>query len=508
MEGSSGGASSSPGIFTQLTPTSQRTYNRYFGPGHEILTSPVIISNAELSLLSKEIIQIKSQFQTDTDIIEQAETLSKSIQQLSNNRSQIPDNQNIKEKKKIDFRYPQYSLGPFLVIIESTEQNLGKIHPMNLGKKLHQKGINGIKNISKKGKKRIAIEFTSAKAANQFISQDGLGDPNHEIYIPSRLIASRGVIKDVGNDISEEDVLQADSKVKILGAKRLNRRTVIEKEIKYIPSNTWVLTFEGKMLPNKIAIWGCIRDVTLYVGPVIQCYKCLRYGHTEKNCNGQKKCRNCAEKHDEKECNNSNNPKCIYCESKHSSTDRTCPEFFRQKKINEIIATENISYFEASKIMKKDYISPQLQPQSYPPLNREKSNNSIEESNLISVANRRLLIEKPNISSSYNSIAKKRRTSLPKTIGYDKAAHNNLLIENSSHKFDPSTILLNQNSNINSNLNIILNSLDRDSVSKTEFLKLIELVEYLKGYYNVIESPNMSDEVSMDTTNMDSGDQS
>lgn len=185
--------------------------------------------------------------------------------------------------------------------------------------------IKGIKNISKKGKKRIAVEFDIPDRANSFLNNHPfIQDQDIDVFIPARMVCSRGVVKNVGSDITKEDFLNfAQSRVTILDARQLNRRVVRDDRISYEPSNTWVVTFKGKNLPDKIGLWGCIRHVSLYVGPVIQCYNCLRYGHTKTNCHSpleSKRCRNCGENHDEAICSNSDKPKCIFCDGKHAST--------------------------------------------------------------------------------------------------------------------------------------------------------------------------------------------
>ncbi|KAK9872147.1 hypothetical protein WA026_016201 [Henosepilachna vigintioctopunctata] len=125
MEVNSGGAVSSPIIFTHLTPKSQRTYNRHFSSDHIITSPPISYSNADLTLLSKEIQQLKTQFSSDPEMTEQAEFLSQSVQQLFNNNGSS-FNPLKEQKKKIEFKYPQFSVGPFLVIVESSDQNLAE----------------------------------------------------------------------------------------------------------------------------------------------------------------------------------------------------------------------------------------------------------------------------------------------------------------------------------------------------------------------------------------------
>ncbi|KAL3269228.1 hypothetical protein HHI36_008309 [Cryptolaemus montrouzieri] len=106
----------------------------------------------------------------------------------------------------------------------------------------------------------------------------------------------------------ESDIKSAQSRVNILGATQLRRRVRKESgDAEYVPSNSRVVTFKTKTLPHKISIWGCTREVSLYIGPVIQFYNCFRYGHSSKS---SKICSNCGSDHDESKSETKEDPKC------------------------------------------------------------------------------------------------------------------------------------------------------------------------------------------------------
>lgn len=429
----------SPRTIGLLTPTSQKILNNLYSIGEE--SDGENFSVAELSLLSREVNKLVDSFHDDSEIIEEANFLSQSISQIMTQKA----NRSKPNKTKLQFKYNHTDLGPFMVIIESkSTRNIGNIHPMNLAKKLNTLNYKGIKNISKRGKNRISLEFDFPDKANNFLKENPfVNDPDIDVFIPARMVSSKGVIKYVGSEITKEDIINhAESKVKILDARQLNRRITTEGVVSYVPSNTWILTFQGKNLPDRIVLWGCMRHVTLYVGPVIQCYNCLRYGHTKVNCSNpvdSKRCRNCASNHNEGECPDPNNPKCVFCSGKHASTDRNCPEFLRQKKINNLIAVENISYFEAVKLIPKTYNvnlstqdnyspSQQLRSQLFPQL-PSRATNTIEDSTIVSVHNRRTLLNSRSTSApSYSAVLGKKRRKNPQSPGYDHDLHDSQLL--------------------------------------------------------------------------------
>lgn len=61
---------------------------------------------------------------------------------------------------------------------------------------------------------------------------------------------------------------------------------------------------------------------------ILQCFKCLGYGHSAKNCNFPTACKNCAGDHHHKECTNPNSHKCANC-IKIDNGPREAPSYCR-----------------------------------------------------------------------------------------------------------------------------------------------------------------------------------
>ena len=92
---------------------------------------------------------------------------------------------------------------------------------------------------------------------------------------------------------------------------------------------------------------GIIRNIH----PVVQCFKCLRYGHTKILCKSTiNHCGKYGEEHDKEFCQNEFQY-CVYCKSNdHGSIARSCPIYLKQRRIKEIMAKNNVSFKEAEKI--------------------------------------------------------------------------------------------------------------------------------------------------------------
>ncbi|KAL4104694.1 hypothetical protein QTP88_019976 [Uroleucon formosanum] len=73
----------------------------------------------------------------------------------------------------------------------------------------------------------------------------------------------------------------------------------------------------------------------------VQCSNCLRFGHTGRFCRSKPRCSPCSEtNHNLLSCTTATitDPTCFYCKGSHIASDRSCPEWIRQKKIKKIMA--------------------------------------------------------------------------------------------------------------------------------------------------------------------------
>lgn len=78
---------------------------------------------------------------------------------------------------------------PFIVELENRRSDAAeKIHPLNIGKQMFQTGIKSVKNISPRGPKRVAIEFTNQISANLFLVNEDFINLGYKMYIPQRLV--------------------------------------------------------------------------------------------------------------------------------------------------------------------------------------------------------------------------------------------------------------------------------------------------------------------------------
>nr|XP_022907904.1 uncharacterized protein LOC111419355 [Onthophagus taurus] len=273
-----------------------------------------------------------------------------------------PDKINENSHNNDNNRYCCMDLPPYVVYVESLDKSIGNLHDMQVGKKLFESGLRGILRVDKRGRNRIEAEFNNYNNANEFLSCFLVKKENWRAFIPSHRVTCKGIIRGVDTSLSEETILKlikTENRREVLHIRRLKRKTTNEQgEIIFVTTGTIVATFAGTTLPRHVSIWYSHRIPEVYISPVIQCFNCLRYGHTKTLCKSQKRCSRCSDHHDLHMCQ-SDIIKCIHCGQPHLSTEagtplanRVCPEYLRQKKIKEIMATHNYSAYEANLLIK------------------------------------------------------------------------------------------------------------------------------------------------------------
>lgn len=268
-------------------------------------------------------------------------------------------------------RFKDKDSGPFFVFVEHKTLNIGRMHPMKLGEKLLQ--LTGydkqIKEISRIGRNRIKIELHSGNIANKLVTHSFFTENDYVAYIPSFLTEKRGVVRFVDTSFSETELLNIiDSDVPVKHVHRMKRAIRSDDNVTYVPRQVIVVTFEGVKIPQHIFINKVRCSVDAYIQPVVQCFNCLRFGHTSTQCKSKKRCKKCSTEVlvDCDDCG----AWCVFCKNNnHQSVDKKCPEFTKQKKIKEAMCYLNVSFKEAeavvdnpaySSIVKKNRFSPLL----------------------------------------------------------------------------------------------------------------------------------------------------
>ena len=326
---------------------------------------------------------------------------SPSNQALLNTTNSTPN----MSSQKFENRFDLSDAGPFIIMLESLNQNIGNLHPMSIGRLLlleHKELDKFIQSITAAGKNRVKIIFKTAYHANILLSSKIIEQKEIRAYIPQYLTKRLGVIRGVDFSLTDDDIKSMISPLTgqfftVLDAQRLKRKIIVEgKEPEYKPTGSIKVTFKGQRLPSSISLCKVICTVEPFIHRVVQCFNCLRYGHISKQCKSKVRCDKCGNEHNTTECPSASPPSCIFCKGGHTSTNRTvCPEFQKQKNIKSLMANENISYRDAAKKLDNSFStavqSPILcTPEDFPSLyerRKRKKSNTTPKNSFYSVEN-------------------------------------------------------------------------------------------------------------------------
>lgn len=279
-----------------------------------------------------------------------------------------PDNNvSVSENKDLnsfDFtnNYKITDKGPYFVYVEHINKNFGRLFPVKVGYFLLENNEfkHDIIDITSVGVSRVKVVFKNYSTANSLIQHEIITKNKLIAYIPSFFNHRKGVIRMVDTFFSEEFLFKniECSNSKVTNVQRMKRR-VVDKEgnSSLIDRQMIIVTFTGNSLPEKVRINLTYFAVDPYIQPVVQCLRCLKYGHIAKLCKSKTQlCHICGNEHDDKivakkTCSVSDSH-CIYCKTNdHSSVSKKCPVYSHQSKIKKEMAYRNIAFKDAEKLV-------------------------------------------------------------------------------------------------------------------------------------------------------------
>lgn len=325
--------------------------------------------------------------------------------------------------------YTSMDKGPFLVHVSRTEidQSAGTtIRPIKFGQFLVHNKIENIcaDGVKRVGRNKISVEFRSFADANKFLDNPILSLYKYEASIPSYNITKMGIVRQVPVDLSMDEfatsLILPNGCGEVLKARRLNRKTIDDGKVTWVPTQTVVLTFHGQIMPARVFLFHTSLPVEAYQYPTIQCLNCCRFGHIKAQCRSKPRCFKCAQPHTGDSCDVlESGSTCLYCSGQHFASSKICPEQGRQRSIKLLMSQEGISYEDASNQCPKVR-------RSYADVTQEMF--STPSSNYLPRST-----PEPNHSTSSPTVSHKKtifvpaRRSAPLGKSYDRQAHQNII---------------------------------------------------------------------------------
>lgn len=253
------------------------------------------------------------------------------------------------------------------------------IHPMELAKILYSCGIKEYRELKMAGNGRFRISFDRPRQAEALINSKLLKEEfKLHIYVPNMMKESIGVVRSVPPSLTDAEILENTlaGTHEIVKVERILKRMGEE----LIPTYSIKIYIKGQELPKQVTIFGVPAKVTVYVFPLRMCFNCCRYGHTAKACKSKTpRCMVCTLEHDGRNCKAT--PRCCHCSGQHKTNDPECPERIRQDKIRYLMASEKLTFIEASfRFPKKHSVQHRLNSiEDFPLLSNSDTNNVIQD---------------------------------------------------------------------------------------------------------------------------------
>jgi hypothetical protein len=208
-----------------------------------------------------------------------------------------------------------------------------------------------------KDKKRVTIFLPTKSAVAKALTINKVGET--EVQAEEFKPRCQGVIRGIPKEITEEEIksdLESEANASVKSVKRLKR---FNREIKQLEDSLSVcITFENNLLPSALWLYGRKREVQEYQRPIIQCFKCQKYGHMQAQCRAPKPvCLRCVRPHPSKDCELKNVTEkeekfqkysCVNCRGNHSSTSGLCRVRDQNKNILRLSQEKNIGFNMAS----------------------------------------------------------------------------------------------------------------------------------------------------------------
>ncbi len=278
-----------------------------------------------------------------------------------------------------DAREEQRQIGPKIVIISSPDTNLAKMSPIKLANVLKGVGNNSIHRVNKVTN-GIAVHCYNSAQALKIKQLSSLGEWSIKVEFPKSEVQSRGVIRGMSLDVSDEEILECCKSKGVVAVRRLKRKM----EGKWVDCQAVCLTFSKKVLPSEIVIGFEVYRVRPYVDQVVRCFQCQRIGHMAKSCKGSVRCVRCGEGHKVEECPESNKIKCCRCGENHSAAYEGCKVIKIAKEVNSVKARYGMSYAEATKMVNEaPYIRPKENQHRNTKINQNMQRHEEQDSQII-----------------------------------------------------------------------------------------------------------------------------
>lgn len=251
-------------------------------------------------------------------------------------------------KLENNFKLKNTSPGPkYLVLSRNDEnKNMSNISPFFIKKAVDAAVSGTVEKCHKCRNGTVLIQTKNVNQAEKLLKLSSLTDTiNVQVSEHNSLNQMKGVIffRDFIY-LSDQEILENLAEQRVTEIRRFTKNIDNVR----IQTGLFTLTFDSCTLPEFIKIGYEVVNIRPYIPLPVRCMNCYKFGHLRLNCKKEQTCPNCSETYHLKENEDcQKEPKCTNCNNKHSSLDRTCIIFVKEKEIQRIKTIEKVDMREA-----------------------------------------------------------------------------------------------------------------------------------------------------------------
>ena len=246
-----------------------------------------------------------------------------------------------------DTETQQSSFAHFIVLESIEDKPMSKLSPFVIEKTLS--GLFTPVSVKKLANGTLLVEVNKKPYADILLKIKSFGGLKIKAFAHLSLNTSKGVVRSSELSLCTLDELKSHlANQGVTDIKRIS----IKRNEETINTNTFILTFNKSSLPKELKVGYNLIKVNPYIPNPLRCYNCQKFGHHETKCLKSPVCKKCGESgsdHIELSCNNA--IKCANCQGNHPADSRDCLVWKKEKEINTIKYTNNISFPEARKLI-------------------------------------------------------------------------------------------------------------------------------------------------------------
>ena len=238
----------------------------------------------------------------------------------------------------------QQSSFPHFIVLESLEDKpMSKLSPFVIEKTFS--GLFTLVSVKKLGNGTLLVEVNKKPYADIILKIKSFGGVKIKAFAHLSLNTSKDVVRSSELSLCTLDELK--SHLANQGVTDIKRISIKQNE-ETINTITYILAFNKSSLPKELKVGYNLIKVSPYIPNPLRCYNCKKFGHHETKCLKSPVCKKYGESgsdHIELSCNNP-----IKCQGNQGRFQRLFG-LDKEKEINTIKYTNNISFPEARKLI-------------------------------------------------------------------------------------------------------------------------------------------------------------